>query len=198
MLQEDGKLLEEKVIEAREKTDQLIQELVSMLFKKYKVGTKDIEMVGVCLGPGSYTGLRVGLAFAKGFCQFNGCKVIGVDAFETLSEGNNKSIPLIDAKNRRAYYKLGNKIKVDDLKIAGKELKLKKGSNLFGSGAVQNEAFLRQEFKVEDISNDSEVHRLSAISVGKVALEKVDKYKVDLFKIEPIYVQEANITKSKK
>lgn len=43
-----------------------------------------LQAVAVSLGPGSYTGLRIGLATAKGLCQVVGCPLIGISTFQIL------------------------------------------------------------------------------------------------------------------
>jgi len=46
---------------------------------------KDIKCVAVATGPGSFTGLRVGLSLAKGFCQALGIPVIGISSLRALA-----------------------------------------------------------------------------------------------------------------
>lgn len=60
----------------------------------------DIERIGVCTGPGSFTGLRVALAFAKGFALPRKLPVIGVSALEALAAqaGKARTLSLIDVR----------------------------------------------------------------------------------------------------
>lgn len=193
LLDETGKLIEERLIEVREKTEKLLGEMVKNLLEKNKIALKSIETLAVCLGPGSYTGLRAGLAFAKGFCQFSGIGLVGVDMFEAFEEkGNENGILLLDAKNRRVYYKKGKTIKVDEVEKALKDMEISKDVRLFGSGAKANETFFAEELERDVISNNPNNHMLRAEFVGRAALKKEKSDSV--FELKPIYVQEANIT----
>lgn len=53
--------------------------LIARLLDRCKVSRNQIELVSVNLGPGSFTGLRIGLATAKGVCQALQIPLVGVD-----------------------------------------------------------------------------------------------------------------------
>ncbi len=59
--------------------------MVSEIMSAATLDPADIEQVAVCTGPGSFTGLRVALAFAKGFALPRSTPVIGVSALECLA-----------------------------------------------------------------------------------------------------------------
>ena len=59
---------------------------VDELFKQTGISPDDIEAVAVGKGPGSYTGLRIGVSFAKGLCYGIGCPLIAVNSLEALAE----------------------------------------------------------------------------------------------------------------
>lgn len=69
---------------------------------------KDIEVVSLGKGPGSYTGLRIGAASAKGFCYGLKVPLVAVNSLETMIEpflGKNYDyiVPLIDARRMEVY-----------------------------------------------------------------------------------------------
>ena len=70
---------------------------------------RDCDAVCVGMGPGSYTGLRVGVSTAKGLCFGAGIPLIAVSSLETLvwgvpqREGWKYIIPLIDARRMEVY-----------------------------------------------------------------------------------------------
>jgi tRNA threonylcarbamoyladenosine biosynthesis protein TsaB len=68
----------------------------------------DIDAVAVSLGPGSFTGLRIGLATAKGLAMASGAKLIGVGtldgmAAQLFAAGNILICPVLDARKREVY-----------------------------------------------------------------------------------------------
>jgi tRNA threonylcarbamoyladenosine biosynthesis protein TsaB len=68
---------------------------------------KDLVAVAVSQGPGSYTGLRIGVSAAKGLCYALGIPLIAVDTLKTLASQVNISngliIPMIDARRMEVY-----------------------------------------------------------------------------------------------
>ncbi|MDW9381265.1 tRNA (adenosine(37)-N6)-threonylcarbamoyltransferase complex dimerization subunit type 1 TsaB [Chryseobacterium sp. JV558] len=72
------------------------------------IALKDIEAVSLGKGPGSYTGLRIGAASAKGFCYGLKVPLIAINSLESMIEpflGDNYDfiVPLIDARRMEVY-----------------------------------------------------------------------------------------------
>ncbi len=67
-------------------------------------GVEDLQVVGVVHGPGSFTGLRVGLAAAKGLCEAVGARLIAVSRLEVLaSPGGDGTLAVLDAGRDEFY-----------------------------------------------------------------------------------------------
>jgi tRNA threonylcarbamoyladenosine biosynthesis protein TsaB len=69
----------------------------------------DIDRIGATVGPGSFTGLRVGLAFAKGLALALGRPCVGVGTLEALAAsepGGGVSAAVIDARRGQIYLQL--------------------------------------------------------------------------------------------
>ena len=66
-----------------------------------------VDAVAVSIGPGSFTGLRIGLATAKALCYAWNIKIIGVPTLQAISyhfpTSNAIIIPMLDAQKNRAY-----------------------------------------------------------------------------------------------
>ncbi|MEP3889341.1 MAG: tRNA (adenosine(37)-N6)-threonylcarbamoyltransferase complex dimerization subunit type 1 TsaB [Hellea sp.] len=60
--------------------------MVAELLAGAGLTAKDIDKIAVCTGPGSFTGLRVALAFAKGFALPRKLPVVGIDALQVTAE----------------------------------------------------------------------------------------------------------------
>lgn len=80
--------------------------LVQEVMAEAGVGFDKIERIVVATGPGSFTGLRVGLSFAKGLGLALGAPVVGVGALEALAvsaDGNGVTIAAVDAKRGQVW-----------------------------------------------------------------------------------------------
>ncbi|MCS6626339.1 tRNA (adenosine(37)-N6)-threonylcarbamoyltransferase complex dimerization subunit type 1 TsaB [Roseibacterium beibuensis] len=69
-------------------------------------GFEGVERIGVTVGPGSFTGLRVGLAFAQGLGAALGVPVVGISTLDGLAAsvaGEGSTAALIDARRGQVY-----------------------------------------------------------------------------------------------
>ncbi len=66
--------------------DRSLAEKVDVLLKKHSVSVRSITYIALIIGPGSFTGLRIGLAFAKGIAFVTGAKIIPVSAHSVMAE----------------------------------------------------------------------------------------------------------------
>jgi tRNA threonylcarbamoyladenosine biosynthesis protein TsaB len=109
------------------------------------VAFDDLDRIGVTVGPGSFTGLRVGVAFAKGLALALGKPTVGVGALEALAaEADGLVFPAIDARRGQLYlqgFDEGRALMAPDALTAGDaaarvaELSQGRPFTLVGSGA---------------------------------------------------------------
>jgi tRNA threonylcarbamoyladenosine biosynthesis protein TsaB len=80
-----------------------IEEIIS----EAGIGLKDLVAIAVSQGPGSYTGLRIGVSAAKGLCYALDIPLIAVDTLQTLaskvSVTDGVIVPMIDARRMEVY-----------------------------------------------------------------------------------------------
>jgi tRNA threonylcarbamoyladenosine biosynthesis protein TsaB len=85
-----------------------IAQIVEMLLSVNNVTGKDIDRVAVSVGPGSFTGLRIGISFAKGFCFGRNSYILPVSSLEILAHTahnyNGRIVAVIDARNNDVFY----------------------------------------------------------------------------------------------
>ena len=79
--------------------------MIDGLLKKAGAALTDIDIFGACVGPGSFTGLRIGLTTIKTFCYTLGKPCFGVNNLRLNSYNNNsdKVISVADAGNKVCY-----------------------------------------------------------------------------------------------
>lgn len=80
---------------------------IEEILNETKLTFKDLSAVAVSQGPGSYTGLRIGVSSAKGFCYALGLPLIAVDTLELLARRISIEegiiLPMIDARRMEVY-----------------------------------------------------------------------------------------------
>jgi tRNA threonylcarbamoyladenosine biosynthesis protein TsaB len=111
-LGEDGELVEERHGRAENRSSEVIAIRVNDLLKDHGYEPSDLSRVVVSLGPGSFTGVRVGLAFCKGLAQGLGIPISGVPTQDVLAsrlafmDDGTFVCPLIDAKKGEVFFAL--------------------------------------------------------------------------------------------
>lgn len=100
----------EKVIELsniEEKThSQKLMPMIEEAFQTSNLSLDNIDLIVCCLGPGSFTGVRIGIATAKAFSDSKNISVIGVSSLEGLAYNLNTEgyiCSLIDAGHANTY-----------------------------------------------------------------------------------------------
>jgi len=88
----------------------MVQRAVELSNSEFGIFTKGISAVGFHEGPGSYTGLRIGVSLAKGLCFAKGIPLISVSGFEALgveilrsNESLNSIWVMMDARRDEVY-----------------------------------------------------------------------------------------------
>lgn len=89
-----------------------ITHFIEDVMKKADKNYKDLDAVAVSMGPGSYTGLRIGISTAKGLCYALDIPLIAIDTIEAMASGLIKSqelsenallVPMLDARRMEVY-----------------------------------------------------------------------------------------------
>lgn len=86
---------------------------IEEVLQKAAITYKDLTAVAVSMGPGSYTGLRIGVSAAKGLCYALNIPLIAIDTLELLTRKLTVQegiiIPMIDARRMEAYTAVFNR-----------------------------------------------------------------------------------------
>ncbi len=110
-LARDGKILYTKFNDDTREHAAFLHPAVEYLLKSENISMKNLDAVGVTSGPGSYTGIRVGLAAAKGFCYALSiplitCNTLEVMALSAAASQKDKEAfycPMIDARRMEVF-----------------------------------------------------------------------------------------------
>ena len=87
---------------------------VDNLLRQSGITLSQLDAVAVSMGPGSYTGLRVGLSAAKGYCYVLGIPLLGVGTLDLIAatardKARELICPMIDARRMEVYTALFDK-----------------------------------------------------------------------------------------
>ncbi|MDR7869417.1 MAG: tRNA (adenosine(37)-N6)-threonylcarbamoyltransferase complex dimerization subunit type 1 TsaB [Tissierellaceae bacterium] len=80
--------------------------MIKVILDNLNLKIKDIDLYGVALGPGSFTGLRIGAATMKSFAHLFDKPIVGISTLEALAYNlpyNEIVVPMIDARRNRVY-----------------------------------------------------------------------------------------------
>ncbi|AFM39832.1 universal bacterial protein YeaZ [Desulfosporosinus acidiphilus SJ4] len=106
-LAEDGKLIAEGFLHTTKTHSERIIPMLDQLFTAADWKLSELELIGVVRGPGSFTGIRIGIATAQGLAQVLNLPLIGIlslDALAWAGWGREEDIvPILDARKNEWY-----------------------------------------------------------------------------------------------
>lgn len=104
---EDGRLLAESAIHGARTHSQKLLPLIANLLASVDLTPSGIDLFAVSVGPGSFTGLRIGVVTAKGLAYATGRPLAGIPTLEALAYSvpsfDGVICPMIDARNQQAF-----------------------------------------------------------------------------------------------
>ena len=170
-LVDDGEVLGERVSRAS-----TLLEDVDALLRQAGCRPGDVEALALGIGPGSFTGIRIGLAAARGLALALGLPAAGVSTLAALAAGAPGAVPVIDAKRSEVFVP-------GPRAVQPAELELEPGTICVGDGAIRYRDLLENAgIEVPPDDDDRHVpwarfHAQLAREFGQVEL------------VEPLYVR---------
>lgn len=192
---------------------QKLMPMIDEMLKKSNLSLDDINLLACCLGPGSFTGIRIGIATIKAFADVKNIPTVGVTSLESLAYNVSQYsliFPIIDCKNENVYSALfafenNTYVQIGDniaenintvLDNFSKFIK-NKAITFIGDGSILHKDLIKEKFAGSSI-NFSENNIQSSIFLAKCAY---DKYLKGLYGdsnyISPLYLRKSQAERAK-
>ena len=205
VLRDNEKIIETKIIDSNEEnyhSAYLIPEIINIL-KENNMQIKDLDALGVNIGPGSFTGIRAGITIARVLAQQTNIKLIGIASSEILAKinlGNTNTLVITDARKNKVYISKYDKDKnpIIEPKLADKE-EIK--NFIHNSDVIISDKSIGRYLKENNIN--SYIYEENDMNLGIFLSElcikrlKENNSEYNWAKVKPLYIQQPSITKQK-
>lgn len=156
-LNDDQKIIIEKNEQDQRNHSEHLDPLIDKILKDNSLTLKDIDRFAVAIGPGSYTGLRIGITTVKMFASILNQEVVGISTLQALAKGVSEDAMVITALDAR-----------NDNYFAAGYLSGEVPENVIPDGHYHIDALLKA---IQDYAVNNKVKRLVFVGSG---LEKQD------------------------
>jgi tRNA threonylcarbamoyladenosine biosynthesis protein TsaB len=130
----------DEVLGERVSRAQTLLEDVDALLRQGGAHPSELDRLAVGVGPGSFTGVRIGLAIARGLALSLDLPGSGVSTLAALAAGAPGALSVVDAKRREVFTLIGGEPRA----LAPEELPLEEGAVCVGDGAKRYRALLEE------------------------------------------------------
>lgn len=206
---EDATVILEKHIEDEKTHSQKLMPLIDEILSEAKLALSDFDLFVCCTGPGSFTGVRIGVSTVKAFHDVTDIPIASVSSLESLAYNTIQDNPsivcsILDAKNDNVYYgifekkentfvpleELGAK-NINDM-ISTLEAYYSSPILLVGDGVKKHLSLLTKVFPNATLAEDIK-HKQSAISIGIAGFYHYKKgdFSTDSNAISPLYLRKS-------
>lgn len=123
-ISKDGKVIDSIFYDAWQRQSELMVNEIDNILKRNKIDKKELDAVVVGIGPGSYTGVRIGVTIAKTIAYALKIKVYAKSSLSLLKYKNEPTICLFNARSNRSYFAVyeGDKVIEKDTVLTNEEV----------------------------------------------------------------------------
>lgn len=205
-IMENEKLIAEYTINTKKTHSQKLMIMIEEMFNLSDMKIEEIDLIGVCIGPGSFTGLRIGMSTAKAIAHVRNIPIVGVNSLESLAFNMSFSkytiCPIIDAQRNQVYtnsYSWENNelISKDDINVISIDELIENAKNGPEEVILLGEAISLYKEKIENAKNiniaPSSNNISRASSLCQLAINKYNN-KIDVhncYTINPMYIRKS-------
>ncbi|WP_129600285.1 tRNA (adenosine(37)-N6)-threonylcarbamoyltransferase complex dimerization subunit type 1 TsaB [Anaerophilus nitritogenes] len=201
---EDEKLIGEYIINHKRTHSQKLMPMIDELLKSCEVKIEEIDKIAVAKGPGSFTGIRIGIATAKGLAHALDIPVVGISTLDGLAfnlyNSNGLICPILDARRSQVYtaiYKWDNlnlnrieePIAVSIQKLCEILLKRPEPVIFLGDGVQSNKEYLLEVLKERAIFAPNSHNITKASSIGQLAMKSSEDE--NFYELVPTYLRKS-------
>ena len=202
---ENQKCIKEIIVNDARNHSEKIMPVIEQALQETALTLKNIDLIVCDKGPGSFTGIRIGVGTVIAFQDCLAIPCVGISSLETLAYNVNTDgiiCSLIDAKNDNVYaalfaykdrpYMLGNYIS-DSVNSLINVLKTKDCNILFvGDGAIAYKELFKKEFDEKAFFMPYHLNFQTAVSIAKAAVDKAKLGEFDDYNtITPLYLKKS-------
>jgi tRNA threonylcarbamoyladenosine biosynthesis protein TsaB len=203
----DNRLIGEMTVSTRLNHSEKLMPMIDELLEKTEISIKDIDALAIGVGPGSFTGIRIGVSTAKGLAQALDIPIAAVSSLRTLACNGAYSdmlvCPIIDARRNQVYSGVfiwkGNELvevlkeDVYDFKELLLILKNKDCNVLFlGEDVDKFKEQMKEVLGKNGILAMPQVNFPRAASVAGLAIKKIEEKDLEnAFTLLPVYLRKA-------
>ncbi len=199
-LAKNGSVLSVSTNERQKDHGSWLHVTIKELFEKHNLELKEIDALAVTEGPGSYTGLRIGISTAKGICYALNKPLITINTLMAIANAASSHsanvdflCPMIDARRMDVFTAIYSKT----LKVVKEPVAMTLNENSFDEELAQNNIlfFGNGSNKFSAIQRNSHAIfvdvKMDAVSMISLSESKWSKKEfADLAYVEPLYLKE--------
>ena len=206
-LMEEGRLIGELVLHHKKNHSQKLMPLIDRLLAEVETPIEEVDAFGVCIGPGSFTGIRIGVSTAKALAQVGDKPLIGISTLEGLAFNLPYSrgliCPILDAQRDQIYTGLykwegsGMYTIQEDRAVGVEEWveKLKERNetiHLVGDGVEKFAPYFLEELKDRVTIAPTTVRMPRESSIGCLALQRIQRGEITNYReVVPRYIRKS-------
>lgn len=202
----ENKLIAEYTVNSKKNHSEKMMQVLDTVLKESFVNLEDIAAIAVAKGPGSFTGIRIGMATAQGIAHALKKPMIGINSLDGLAYnfmGEKRLIcPVVNAQRGDVYTSLyrweGEQLKqIEDYKIINAQVLIKELENfgetiMLGDGVPVIKKVCGDFSKIVFAHPNFSMPRASSIAAAGLYYWRREGRLESCFDIEPFYIRKSN------